>query len=102
MKKAPAFWDASALVPLCLRESTTPTAALNLNKFFPVVWWGSSVEIQSAICRLHREKTISDLGRRAAVTRLEELCRTWREILPGDQLRELALRLLTRFPLKAA
>ena len=102
MKKAPAFWDASALVPLCMRESTTPAAALNLKRFFPIVWWGSSVEIQSAICRLHRENAISDPGRLAATARLEVLSGAWREILPGDKLRELALGLLTRFPLKAS
>jgi predicted nucleic acid-binding protein len=101
-KKATAFWDASALVPLCVHESATSAAVARLKEFSPVVWWGSIVEIQSAICRLNREKTIADAGKRAAVARLETLNRAWREILPGDKLRDFALDLLNRYPLKAA
>jgi hypothetical protein len=50
MSKQPAFWDSSALVPLCLYESTSR----QLRKFLPVVWWGSLVEVHSAIATLHR------------------------------------------------
>jgi len=102
MKRATAFWDASALVPLCVHETATAVATLHLRKLAPVVWWGSPIEIQSAICRLHRERTLTDAGKQAAVARLEMLSRTWREITAGDQLRELALALLHRHPLKAA
>jgi predicted nucleic acid-binding protein len=102
MKRATAFWDASALVPLCVPEKATLAAALHLKNLVPVVWWGSPIEIQSAICRLHREKTLTDAGKQAAVARLEMLSRTWREISPGDKLRELALDLLNHHPLKAA
>jgi len=102
MKKATAFWDASALVPLCVPERATGAAASHLKNLAPVVWWGSPVEIQSAICRLHRERTLTDAGMQAAVARLEMLSGTWREISAGDKLRELALGLLTHYPLKAA
>ena len=102
MKRATAFWDASALVPLCVPESATSAAASYLKKLAPVVWWGSPIEIQSAICRLHREKILAESGKQAAVSRLEMLSRTWREILAGDKLRELALDLLNHYPLKAA
>lgn len=102
MKKATAFWDASALVPLCVQEAATPSAESHLRKFAPVVWWGSPVEIQSAICRLHREKEITDSGKKGAIARLEMLGRGWREILPGDQLREMAVQLLDEYSLRAA
>jgi predicted nucleic acid-binding protein len=102
MKKATAFWDASALVPLCVPERATGAAASHLKNLAPVVWWGSPVEIQSAICRLHRERTLTDAGMLAAVARLEMLSGTWREISAGDKLRELALGLLNHYPLKAA
>ena len=102
MKNATAFWDASALVPLCVQEEATPSAEFHLKKFAPVVWWGSPVEIHSAICRLHREKAITDAGKKGAVARLEMLGRGWREILPGDRLRELAVRLLDEYSLRAA
>lgn len=102
MKKLTAFWDASALVPLCVHESTTPAAVARLKELSPVVWWASIVEIQSAICRLNRENVITDAGKNAAVARLETLSRSWREISAGDKLRELALDLLSSYPLKAA
>jgi len=102
VKKSTAFWDSSALVPLCVQEASTPSAEIHLRKFAPVVWWGSPVEIRSAICRLRREKAITDAGEKGAVARLEMLGRGWREILPGDQLRELAVRLLDEYSLRAA
>lgn len=67
-----------------------------------MVWWGSPVEIQSAICRLQREGAITDPGRQGAAARLQLLAQGWREILPGDDLRELALHLLDKYPLRAA
>jgi predicted nucleic acid-binding protein len=101
MKRATAFWDASALVPLCIPEKATSAGVSRLRNLAPVVWWGSPIEIQSAICRVHREGKLTDSGKRAAVTRLEMLSRTWREIPAGDKLRELALDLLGNYPLKA-
>ena len=100
--KATAFWDASALVPLCVHESATSAAVTHLKEYSPVVWWGSIIEIQSAICRLNRERTINDAGKKSAVARLETLSRAWREISAGDKLRELALDLLSNYPLKVA
>lgn len=67
-----------------------------------MVWWGSLVEVHSAICRLHRDKEITDLEKQGAVTRLRLLSRGWREILPGDQVRELATQLLDKHSLRAA
>jgi predicted nucleic acid-binding protein len=102
VKKATAYWDASALVPLCVQEAATRSAELHLKKFVPVVWWGSPVEIHSAICRLHRERAITDSGKKGAIARLEMLGRGCREILPGDQLRELAVQLRDEYSLRAA
>jgi len=67
-----------------------------------VVWWGSLIEVHSAICRLHRENAITDIGQKGAVARLRLLSLGWREILPGDEIRELATQLLDKYPLRAA
>lgn len=40
MKKTAAFWDASALVPLCVREAATRHAQMQLRRFEPVVLVG--------------------------------------------------------------
>ena len=67
-----------------------------------MVWWGSLIEVHSAICRLHRENAITDIGQKGAVARLRLLSLGWREILPGDEIRELATQLLDKYPLRAA
>jgi len=59
-------------------------------------------EVHSAICRLHRDKEIGDLGKQGALTRLHLLNRAWREILPDDQFRDLATQLLDTHSLRAA
>ena len=102
MTRATAFWDARALAPLCVQEAASRSAHACLGKFAPVVWWGSLVEVHSAICRLHREREITDAGRNGALLRLRLLSQAWKEILPADPLRELALRLLDENPLRAA
>lgn len=99
--KEPSFWDASALVPLCVYEMTTRAAISYLKKHSLIVWWGCPLEILSAICRLHRQKAVTDEGRDAAIARLETLNRTWKEIPAVDRLRELAFDLLAEYPLKA-
>lgn len=102
MSKAAAFWDSSALVPLCVREVTSRQAQLKLRKSMPVVWWGSPVEVHSAISRLHRLGKLNDVEKQGALSRLALLGRGWREILPGDPVRDLAMGLLDSHELRAA
>jgi predicted nucleic acid-binding protein len=102
MSKHTAFWDASALVPLCVHEATSRQAQSLFRKFMPVVWWSSPIEIHSAIARLHRVAKLTDAEKQGAISRLELLCRGWREILPGDHVRDLAGRLLDIHELRSA
>jgi predicted nucleic acid-binding protein len=102
VKKTTAFWDASALVPVCVNEAASRQARSYLRRFEPVVWWGSLVEVYSAICRLHREQELSDHEKQGAVERLRLLSRAWREVLPGDELRDLAAQALDKYSLRAA
>lgn len=102
MSTEAAFWDSSALVPLCVHEISSSEAQSHLRKWMPVVWWGSAVEVHSAIARLHRLGKLKDVERKGALSRLDLLNRGWREILPGDQLRDLAIRLLDIHELRAA
>lgn len=102
MKKTTAFWDASALVPLCIHEAASRQAQIYLGKFALVVWWGSLIEVYSAISRLHRNKAISDPDKQGALVRLRMLSRGWREVLPDDQLRDLATESLDKYSLRSA
>ena len=89
-------------MPLCVHEAATRHAQSYLRRFAPVVWWGSLVEVHSAIWRLHRDTEISDADKQGAVARLRLLGRAWREILPGDEVRDLATQMLDKLPLRAA
>ena len=102
MSHTPAFWDSSALVPVCIDEQASPRARILLRAFVPVVWWASSVEIYGAICRLHRNQEIHDREKQAAIARLRSISLGWREMLPDDRIRDLALDSLEKYSLRAA
>jgi predicted nucleic acid-binding protein len=65
------------------------------------VWWGAPVEIRSALNRLAREETISPKDHAQAVARLRVLRATWREVMPGEKVREIAEDVLERHALRA-
>lgn len=102
MSRTAAFWDSSALVPLCVHEATSRQAQSQLRKSMPVVWWGTPVEVHSAIARLHRQGKLKDVEKQGALSRLALLGQGWREILPGDPVRDLAMRLMAGHELRAA
>jgi uncharacterized protein len=102
VNKVAAFWDASALVPLCAPQTTSIQAHSNLRRFLPVVWWGSAVEVHSAIMRLQRSGKLTDGDVKSALNRLGILIQQWREVLPTDRLREEAMLLLDVHDLRAA
>jgi predicted nucleic acid-binding protein len=97
-----AFWDSSALIPLCVQERTSNQVRALAKKFAPVVWWATTLEIHSAIARLHRSSMLDDDARQAALNRLSLLSRGWREVLPTDRLRTQAGVLLDTYSLRAA
>jgi predicted nucleic acid-binding protein len=72
-----------------------------LREFEPVVWWGSRVEIVSALSRLRREAALTARRFEIARTRLELLSRAWRELQPVVEVRESAEELLARYDLRA-
>src|SRR5258708_9013037 len=102
MSKVAAFWEASVLGELCGEEMKGRQGQSYLRKFLPVGWWGSAVEVHRAIVRLHRLGKLKDSERKGALARLDLLSRGWREVLPTDQLRELAMHLLDKHDLRAA
>jgi len=97
------FWDASALVPLCIEQPLSGRARQLLEEDPDLaVWWGTSVECASAVARLRREAILTEAVERDALATLDLLRSAWHEILPGDALRAQALRVLRIHPLRAA
>jgi len=97
------FWDSSAVVPLLLEEPRSGRVRELLEEDGRVVvWWGTPVECASALARLRRDGGLSVADEAAASRRLDALRRSWHEVLPGDQVRAQALRVLRLHPLRAA
>jgi predicted nucleic acid-binding protein len=98
----PGFWDASALVPLCVPAQSSGNGRRLLREYPPIVWWGSTLETISALARLRRQRLLTDVQHNAARNRLDALRKTWREIQPSSRLAELAANQLDRHELRAA
>ena len=96
------FWDSSALVPLLAEEPATPVAQRLYAEQPAIVWWATPVECASAIARLERDGGLSAGQSVEAFGRLDALRESWIEIEPGDEVREVARRMLRVHPLRAA
>ncbi|MGH9726673.1 MAG: type II toxin-antitoxin system VapC family toxin [Candidatus Acidiferrales bacterium] len=102
MSRQAAFWDASAVVPLCVHEPVSARARALLKTHPPVVWWATPVEVSSAIERLRRAGLLDTDDAGLAQKDLQVLTRGWKEIRPHDDLRSVAIQLMQKYPLRAA
>ena len=111
LKAGSAFWDTSAVVPLCCQQNLSQSMRKRWRETSRIiVWWGTTVEVRSAISRLQDEGLLTTKGRQQALARLEVLRQEWREMMPSDKVRSLAeglpdahgLRALDSFQLAAA
>ena len=101
MKTNQAFWDTSAIVPLCTHEPTSLRARQIMRKHPQfIVWWGTYAEARSAFARAYREGLLTATQRVQAQKHLERLSQAWTEISPSDNLRRAAVELLDRYALR--
>ena len=97
------FWDSSAIVPLLTEESgREPLLAILESDPVMVVWWGTPVELASALSRRERDGGLTSAEVTSAIERLRALERAWHELIPTDALRGRARRLLRVHALRAA
>ena len=97
-----AFWDASALVPLCVHQNITPSVVSLYRSYQAVVWWATPVEIASALARLLRTREI-DSGEWAKARHVAVALADERTVVqPSNALRSNAAQLVDRCDLKAA
>lgn len=98
-----AFWDTSALVPLCCFQPQSAQARQAARTYSrQVVWWGTVIEAVSSLNRLTRNGTLDVKENRQAFTRLDYLRSRWNEIQPTEEVRDRAERLLRIHKLRAA
>lgn len=97
------FWDASAIIPLLVSEtSSRALQALAKQDSTVLVWWGSEVECASALARIERDGALDPREAARVFERLRQLSGAWQEIEPSDVIRQVAIRFLRVHPLRAA
>lgn len=98
-----AFWDTSAIVPLCFFQPQSTQANQSLRMYRrQITWWATGVEAVSALNRLQREEVLTREQKQHALIRLNVLRAAWNEIQPSTELRDGAERLLGLHKLRAA
>jgi predicted nucleic acid-binding protein len=97
------FWDTSAIVPLIVSErSSLSIDPLLQSDPLIAAWQFSKVEAHSALCRLHRQGSLSAQEKEIASERLRRMVPLWIEVQEGSSIAEIAVTLLDRHPLRAA
>lgn len=106
------FWDTSALLPVCCSQASFTVLSKRFMKQFSkkTIWWGTSVEVQSALNRLFQEGDLDNQQFVKAQRRWEILSKTLYVVEPKIRVREIAetlpqiygLRALDSFQLAAA
>jgi predicted nucleic acid-binding protein len=97
-----AFWDSSMLVPLCAKQSSTALALAFYKRYRPVVWWGTPVEVASALARLLRMQLLSPAEWARSRVLADDLADQWSVVQPTEEIRHRAIDLVNRFDLRSA
>lgn len=89
------FWDTSAIIPLVTSEPARAAMLSRLEEDPEVLfWWGTPVEIVSALARREREGHLDADDVAHAVMLLRRLSDAWSEIVPSEAVRRMAKLLL--------
>jgi predicted nucleic acid-binding protein len=97
------FWDSSAIVPLLIEEPAREQLLAMLESDpAMIVWWGTPVELVSALSRRERDGGLSLAAATATIDRVRALERAWQAVVPSEIVRSRAQRLLRVHPLRAA
>lgn len=99
---AVAFWDTSAVVPLCCSQAFSAKAR-TLRRKFPhlTIWWGTTVEVHSALNRLVQESKLTSKSHTAVLNIWQGLEAGARIVNPVDRVREIARDLPSAYSLRA-
>jgi uncharacterized protein len=97
------FWDSSAVIPLCLKETHSEKMRdlLHADEDM-IVWWATRVECLSALSRRFREGALPVDVIIAIKSALSSLVSAWSEVLPSELVRQRTERLLSTHSLRTA
>ncbi len=96
------FWDASAIVPLLFEKASTPTVkSLTQEDSAMLVWWGTRVELASALARLLRQEKLTPDETDLLRAKLEETWNSSAVVEPSSKIIQEADDLLFKHVLRA-
>lgn len=97
-----AFWDTSAIIPLCVRQDAT-FEARRVGRLFSrrIIWCGTAVEFHSSISRLKRTGEIEAKGCSLALKQWFRFQRLVHEVRAIDALVSLAVEMPERYGLRS-
>ena len=102
MKTEIAFWDTSAILPLCCSQIFTTQSKNRLRKYSKiVVWRGTSVEINSGLARFKRDGHLTDKETIKALHLWQNLLKTSRIVSPVERVLKLANNLPETYGFRA-
>src|SRR5271166_1763931 len=102
MSQPVAYWDSSALVPLCVPQPQTIRAGKLYESYAVVTWWATQVEMISGLTRLMRMGQITHGMFLAAKQLAEEIVLDWISTGSSVGIAANACMLLELYPLYAA
>jgi len=97
-----AYWDSSALVPLCVSQPQTVAAQILYSKYKIVTWWATQVEIVSGLTRLTRTGGMTQEQFLLSRPFVQNLVSGWLAVHESASIAPSACRLLELHPLRAA
>lgn len=97
-----AFWDTSAIVPLCVFQEASLAAQREHRKYSAkILWWGSPVEVRSSFARLKRNGEIDDVGFQTASKKWLAISQRSRELPPSPRVLAIASDLPDKYGVRA-
>jgi predicted nucleic acid-binding protein len=101
MSLVPAFWDTSALIPLCVTQPQSPFAEALYARYSIIAWWATEVEIRSGLTRLLRMGSIPQSQFLAGKQLAQTLVRSWHSVQASNPITAEACSLLELHSLRA-
>lgn len=102
MKTDTAYWDSSAIIPLCVRQDATKEAR-RVGRLFSkrIVWCGTNVEIHSSLSRLKRSGEIESKGYDIAIRQWQKFHSPAQEVRAIDALISIAVEMPDKYGLRS-
>jgi predicted nucleic acid-binding protein len=97
-----AFWDTSAIIPLCCLQEMSPRARKARREFAQsYIWWGTVVEFYSGIARLVRVGELLQGHVRGAFMKWDTFRSLSRIVTPSETVLGIAAGLPAKYGVKA-